>query len=465
MRSRIATCFMLLIVLSGFLTSYAQAANQKPNVLLIAIDDLNDWVGCLDGHPQASTPHIDALAKRGTLFTNAHCQAPICNPSRTSLMLGLRPSTTGIYVNQPWFRATKRNQDRVTLTQYFRQHDYLTLTTGKIYHGSKVDKPSFEIVGPLPGQRLKIDERLVTIGNTRSGLWDYGAQKYEEEKFGDFVDASWGIEQLQKDHDKPFFLAVGLYRPHVPWYAPQRFFDQHPLEKVMLPKVLDNDRDDLPSAALELTDNPTPPAHDWFVSQNQWKPAVQAFLASSSFTDDQVGRLLKALDQSQHADNTIVVLYSDHGFHLGEKQRWAKQSLWERSTRVPFIIYQPGQKTGQRCAQPVELMSIYPTLLELCGLPSKSDLEGVSLSPLLDNPDSEWDHPAITTYQQNNHAVRSRDFRYIRYADGSEELYDHRNDPKEWKNLAVDPKYREIMDEHAKWLPATNVSDARKTSR
>ena len=465
MRSRIATCFMLLIVLSGFLTSYAQAANQKPNVLLIAIDDLNDWVGCLDGHPQASTPHIDALAKRGTLFTNAHCQAPICNPSRTSLMLGLRPSTTGIYVNQPWFRATKRNQDRVTLTQYFRQHDYLTLTTGKIYHGSKVDKPSFEIVGPLPGQRLKIDERLVTIGNTRSGLWDYGAQKYEEEKFGDFVDASWGIEQLQKDHDKPLFLAVGLYRPHVPWYAPQRFFDQHPLEKVMLPKVLDNDRDDLPSAALELTDNPTPPAHDWFVSQNQWKPAVQAFLASSSFTDDQVGRLLKALDQSQHADNTIVVLYSDHGFHLGEKQRWAKQSLWERSTRVPFIIYQPGQKTGQRCAQPVELMSIYPTLLELCGLPSKSDLEGVSLSPLLDNPDSEWDHPAITTYQQNNHAVRSRDFRYIRYADGSEELYDHRNDPKEWKNLAVDPKYREIMDEHAKWLPATNVSDARKTSR
>ena len=190
------------------------------------------------------------------------------------------------------------------------------------------------------------------------------------------------------------------------------FLIQHPLEKVMLPKVLDNDRDDLPSAALELTDNPTPPAHDWFVSQNQWKPAVQAFLASSSFTDDQVGRLLKALDQSQHADNTIVVLYSDHGFHLGEKQRWAKQSLWERSTRVPFIIYQPGQKTGQRCAQPVELMSIYPTLLELCGLPSKSDLEGVSLSPLLDNPDSEWDHPAITTYQQNNHAVRSRDFRY-----------------------------------------------------
>ena len=451
----------IAIILSLLFASSISAA-EKPNVLLIAIDDLNDWVGCLDGHPQASTPHIDALAKRGTLFTNAHCQAPICNPSRTSLMLGLRPSTTGIYVNQPWFRTTPLNKDRVTLSQYFRNHNYLTLTTGKIYHGSRVDEASFEVVGPRPGQRLKIDERLVKIAGNRSGLWDYGPQQYAEEKFGDFVDASWGIEQLSQKHDRPFFLAVGLYRPHVPWYAPQRFFDERPLNDVLLPEVKKDDRNDLPPAAIELTNNQTPPAHKWFVGEKQWKPAVQAFLASSSFTDDQVGRLLQALDESPHANNTIVVLYSDHGFHLGEKQRWAKQSLWERSTRVPFIIRLPGQSEGQRCSQPVELLSVYPTLLELCGLPKKQDLEGVSLRPLLENPRAEWKRPAITTYQEKNHAVRSKHFRYIRYADGSEELYDHRNDPREWNNLAGDSSYREIMDEHAKWLPTENVPDARK---
>lgn len=437
-------------------------AADKPNVLLIAIDDLNDWTGCLGGHSQARTPHIDALAERGTLFTNAHCQAPICNPSRTSLLLGLRPSTTGIYLNRPWFRRTERNKDRVTLPQYFRQHGYDTLTTGKIYHGSRVDEASFEVVGPRPGQRQKLDERLVEIEGNRSGLWDYGPQQYAEEKFGDFVDATWAIEQLQAEHQKPFFLAVGLYRPHVPWYAPQRFFDERPVEEIRLPKVLDDDRNDLPPAAIELTNNPTPPAHEWFVRQNQWKPAVQAFLASTSFTDAQVGRLTEALDRSDHAKNTIVVLFSDHGFHLGEKQRWAKQSLWERSTRVPFIICRPGQTDGQRCSQPVELLSIYPTLLELCGLPPREELEGVSLRPLLENPDAEWNRPAVTTYQRNNHAVRSEHFRYIRYADGSEELYDHRDDPREWHNLAGDPKYAKVIEQLAKWLPEINVPDAAK---
>ena len=454
------TCLLLLALLGLMIAAPVLPAAEHPNVLLIAIDDLNDWVGCLDGHPQAKTPNIDALAARGTLFTNAHCQAPICNPSRTSVMTGLRPSTTGIYVNSPWFRTTAANKDLVTLPQYFREHGYETLTTGKIYHGSKVDPASFETVGPRPGQRMKIDKRLVEIPGSGSGLWDYGPQSYEEEEFSDFADTSWAIKQLEAKHERPFFLAIGLYRPHVPWYAPQRFFDERPFNDVKLPQVKDDDRADLPKAGIELTNNPTPPPHQWFVESGQWNAAIQAYLASTSFTDDQVGRLLKALDGSDYAQNTIVVLWSDHGFHLGEKQRWAKQSLWERSTHIPFIVYLPGQKRGQVCTRPVELLSIYPTLVDLCGLPARKELEGTDLSPLLKDPNAKWDRPALTTYQQNNHAVRSDHYRYIRYANGSEELYDHRSDPREWNNLAGDPQFKEVIAEHAKWLPETNVVDA-----
>ena len=452
-------------VLAGFLVVWmcpgsVQAAD-RPNVLLIAIDDLNDWVGCLEGHPQARSPHIDRLAKRGTLFTNAHCQAPICNPSRTSLMLGMRPSSTGIYVNRPWFRATAGNQKRVTLSQYFAAHGYRTLTTGKIYHGSRVDRPSFQVVGPLPGQRLKMDAQLVKDIGSSSRLWDFGPQQYEEDQFGDFVDASWAIEKLQFKREKPFFLAVGFYRPHVPWYAPQRFFDERPRDSVKLPPVQADDRDDLPAGALQLTTNPLPPSHQWFVETDHWKDAVQSYLACVSFTDAQVGRLLDALDKSPHADNTIIVLFSDHGFHLGEKQRWAKQSLWERSTRVPLIVSVPGGKQGQRCSRPVELLHLYPTLIELCGLPARDGLEGISLGPLLKNNEANWSRPAITTYQRNNHAVRTEHWRYIRYADGTEELYDHRVDSNEWNNVAARPEFRSVINEHAKWLPATNVPEAK----
>jgi arylsulfatase A-like enzyme len=451
------------VVLSFLLVSMFACTTQaadRPNVLMIAIDDLNDWVSCLGGHPQAKSPHIDRLAKRGVLFTNAHCQAPICNPSRTSLMLGMRPSTTGIYVNRPWFRTTPNNKTRVTLSQYFAEHGYRTLTTGKIYHGSRVDGPSFQTVGPRPGQRLKIDKQIVTDTGSSSRLWDFGPQQYEEEKFSDFVDASWAIEKLQIKRQKPFFLAVGFYRPHVPWYAPQRFFDDRPRTAVKLPVVRDDDRDDLPTGAVQLTTNPRPPSHKWFVETDHWKDAVQSYLACVSFTDAQVGRLLDALDKSPYADNTIIVLFSDHGFHLGEKQRWAKQSLWESSTRVPMIISVPGGKQGERCSRPVELLHLYPTLLELCGLPARDGLEGTSLGPLLKDSQAAWSRPAITTYKRNNHAVRSEHWRYIRYTDGTEELYDHRHDPHEWMNLAAQEKYQSVIAEHAKWLPKTNVPEA-----
>jgi len=450
------------------------SVTRRPNVLLIAIDDLNDWVGCLGGHSQSRTPHIDALSKRGVLFANAHCQAPICNPSRTSLMTGVRPSTSGIYLNSPWFRSTALNRERVTLPQYFAKHGYRTLTTGKIYHGSHRDELSFETVGPTPGQRNRLDQRIQTELKHGGPLWDFGPQKFDEASFNDVVTSDWAVKHLKASTEEtPFFLAVGLVRPHVPFYAPQRHFENRPLEKVLLPEVKEDDRIDLPPSAIELTNNTRPPSHQWFEESGKWSEAVQAYLACITFVDEQVGRMMKALDEGPHADNTIVVLFSDHGFHLGEKQRWAKQSLWESSTQVPLIILTPEGNDG-RCERPVELLNLYPTLIELCGLPSREGLEGVSLVPLISDPATAWERPAITTYQRENHAVRSERYRYIRYADGSEELYDHDNDPNEWQNLLSDTnedrvdlkaKYSGIIAEHARWLPKRNAPDQSRIQR
>ncbi len=440
----------------------ADGGTKRPNVLLIAIDDLNDWVSVLKGHPDARTPNIDRLAARGVLFTQAHCQAPICNPSRTSLMLGLRPSTTGVYENSPWFRSVPALRERVTLKQHFEAQGYETLTTGKIYHGSKVDPPSFKTVGPLPGQRLPQDQRQVTEGPGVKGLWDWGAQVYPDAEFGDYITTSWAVEQLSEEQEKPFFMAVGLYRPHVPLYAPGRLFDALPVDRVHLPNVLDEDRMDLPKSALDLVRNTTPPPHAWMKSSGAWTDVVRAYLACVHFADEQVGRLLDALDHSPHANNTIIVLLSDHGFHLGEKEIWAKRTLWERSTRVPLMISLPDGLRGVSCERPVELLSLYPTLIELCGIAARDDLDGASFAPLLKDPAAPWDHPAITTLGQNNHAVRSERWRYIRYADGAEELYDHTADPNEWHNLAPKPEHASVMAEHRKWLPKVNAKDARR---
>ena len=441
------------------------AAETRPNVLLIAIDDMNDWVGCLGGHPNTHTPNIDRLAKRGTLFTNAHCQAPICNPSRTSIMYGLRPSTSGVYKNapKPWTVAELNNH--VTMPRWFARNGYFTATAGKLYHGSGLPNGDFDLVGPRPGQRLKLDRQIrQDLPNRTSKLWDFGPQDHDETLFQDHIDASWAIEQLQQKYDQPLFLTVGFYRPHVPFYAPTRIFKNHLLADTTLPSVKLNDRNDLPQVATTVTHNSAPPAHSWFVEHNAWKPAVQAYLACIQWTDEQVGRLLDALDQSPHADNTIVVLYSDHGFHLGEKQRWTKFSLWERSTHVPFIIDAPGLPGGQNCSRPTELLSVYPTLAELCELPANSDVEGRSLLPLLKNQHAAWPHLALTTHGLNNHAVRADRYRYIRYHDGAEELYDMQHDPNEWANLVSDNisvEHRMIIKGLASRLPKVNVRPAK----
>ncbi len=456
---------LLSLVCPGFRQASAAPEGSKPNVLLITIDDLNDWVGCLGGHPQTLTPNIDALAKRGVLFTNAHCGAPVCNPSRASFMSGIRPSTSGIYENSDAMTDSPVIQKAVMLPQHFSANGYRSVGTGKLFHGSS-GKEYFDEYGPADGQGPTPKEKLnCPKEQAKSKLWDWGVFPEALEHYNDVTDAAWAAAQLHEatSKDKPLFLGVGFYRPHVPLYAPEGFFAMHPRNQIILPEVLDTDRSDIPKSALDLTDNDTPPSHDWFVKSGEWSHAVQAYLACISFVDSNVGTVIDALDRSALADNTWIVLFSDHGFFLGEKQRWAKQALWERATKVPLIIVPPKNlaadwATAATCPKPVDLLSIYPTLVELCGLTEQPQLQGYSLVPLLKDPAAEWTHRALTTYTQNNHAVRSERWRYIRYHDGAEELYDMQNDPHEWYNLANKPEHAALIEEMKSYLPTENVS-------
>jgi len=454
---------MVLAALAlGMMLGQAQAAEVKrPNVLFIAIDDLNDWVSCLGGHPQVSTPNIDRLAKRGVLFSNAHCQAPICNPSRVSLLTGVRPSTSGVYdLNQP-LRSAPALESAVTLPANFKASGYHVLGRGKIYHGKPyVDEwHDFEVSPDARNKQFRVKpiSRLPRIR-----VRDFGPIDLPEEQFGDVINAQWAAESLQREFGKPFFMAVGIRLPHVPLYAPQKYFERHPKSGVMLPRIKPDDLADLPPAGLEITRymDKTPLNHRAVLKTKSWHEAVAAYLACTEFVDRCVGLMLDSLDKSAHAKDTLVVLWSDHGWHLGEKRLWAKRSLWEESTRVPLIFAGPGLAKGQ-CSRPVQLLDLYPTLLELCRLAKPQQaLEGRSLLPLLRKPSAAWPHPAITTFQRNDHTVRTEDWRYIRYANGDEELYDHTADPHEWHNLATQPGHDEVLARLRRQLPRVNAGDA-----
>lgn len=445
-------------------TTFAAAA--KPNVLFIAIDDQNDWIGTLGGHPLAKTPNIDKLAAQGTVFLNAHCNAPLCNPSRTSLMLGLRPTTTGIYGLSPWFRTQDAWKDRVALPQHFKANGYRTLTAGKIYHGAvggpKKQTAEFDVWGPHGGVGVKPPKKL--IGETPMGnnpLMDWGTFPHEDKDKGDYQVASWAIEQIKTaPKDQPFFLAAGFFLPHVPCYIPPKWYDLFPDDDSVLPKVKDDDRADTPHFSWYLHWELPEPRLKWVKEHNQWRNLARSYLASTAFVDAQVGRLMEALKESGQAENTVIVLWGDHGWHLGEKAITGKNTLWDRGTRVPLIFAGPGVTAGGRSTQPAELLDIYPTLLDLCGLPARDDLEGLSLKPQLTEAGTKRERPAVTSHNQGNHGVRSENWRYIRYADGSEELYDMQKDPNEWDNLAGKPGYESVIAEHRKWLPKVDLPPA-----
>ncbi|MFK7909336.1 MAG: sulfatase [Akkermansiaceae bacterium] len=425
---------------------------KKPNILLIAIDDLNDWIGCLGGHPQAKTPNIDRLAARGVLFSNAHCQSPVCNPSRASMMTSLYPETSGVYFLGPDLDQSPVAVKNTLLPHRFQKEGYRVSGAGKMFHGSQNKKywPNYAGgyggMGPLPKKKL--------TSFPGHPLWDWGVYPERDDQMPDHQIAAWGVKELQKEHQKPFLIATGFYRPHVPQYAPQKWFDMYPLDTLQLPKVMKNDLGDLSKYAINLTRlDHVAPTHEWVEKNDEWKPLVQSYLACVSFVDHQVGKVLKALEASPYKDNTYIVLYTDHGFHLGEKERWAKRSLWEDSTRVPMIIVGSGVAKGKVCTKPVELLDIYPTLLEISKLKSDPKLEGDSLMPLLKDPTAEWPHLARTSFGPRNVAIRSERYRYIHYNDGSEEFYDHSTDSHEWKNQIKNPEMAEQIEKHRAAMP------------
>tara|TARA_Y100001934_G_scaffold80097_1_gene99506 strand:- start:943 stop:2679 length:1737 start_codon:yes stop_codon:yes gene_type:complete len=448
-----------------FVCSLAWA--EKPNVLFIAMDDLNDWVGCLGGHPQARTPNLDRLAASGVLFDNAHCPAPACNPSRTAIFTGVSPHVSGLYRNEQKMRVVMPGVELLPKT--FSRAGYWAGGSGKMLHYF-IDAPSWdeyfppkETENPFP-KTLGPPKRPVSL--PRGGPWqyyetDWGAIDATDEEYGgDYSVAEWVGERLSRKREKPFFLACGIYRPHEPWFVPKKYFDAFPLEEIRLPPgYRSDDLDDLPSAGVKLARNRY---FDHIRAHKQWKQAIQGYLASIYFADAMLGRVLDALDKGPHADDTIVVLWSDHGWHLGEKEHWQKFTLWRACTRVPLVIRVPKGTTGlpsgtqpSRCSRPVNLLSLAPTLLDLSGLPASGVHDGPSLVPLLENPKSNWPHVSLThLHHPGSFGLSGEGWRYIRYADGGEELYDIRKDPYEWINLAGDKEHVKTLERLLRKAPA-----------
>jgi choline-sulfatase len=477
-RQRTASFFIagVLSAAAGY-SGGAEPAPSYPNILFISVDDMRDWTEGLGGYAGAvHTPNMTRLAARGVAFTNAHAPSPVCGPSRASIMLGLLPSTTGLYRNNQWWKPHVPN--RLSIPEFFKTNGYHTVGAGKVHHHTAGFNPPAQW---HEFQELVFHDDSWTRDDVLNYPWssptetpgsfpfsgvpslstenDWGILPGKPEgEYDDARSVDYAIRYLSETDQEPFFLACGIFRPHLPWYVPQKYFDLYPIDSIIVPEAPLDDLDDLPPEALRLA---AFRRDDLMKIQEAGKvaEAVQAYLASITFADAQLGRLLDALEASPAADNTIVVLWSDHGWHLGEKQHWHKFTLWEASTRVPFIWAGPGIEQGGVSAEPVNLLDIYPTLIELGGMEAYAPMDGQSLAPLLRDTTTRREEPAIMDYI-GHFAVRSHRWRYIRYADGGEELYDHDTDPQEWTNLAPDPQYRGIMDEHAAWIPRNPAPEA-----
>ncbi|MDG0994700.1 MAG: sulfatase-like hydrolase/transferase [Akkermansiaceae bacterium] len=440
-----------------------------PNVLMIIIDDLNTWIEPLGEYPDVKTPGMNRLAQAGTTFSQAFCQAPACGPSRASFISGLRPSTTGLYGQGSRLggHPTYAPGQHKTLFESFKDGGYTTAITGKIFHngGDRGILPTGTLdyvgntgnFGPYPSSKISDPE---LSGNSQ--VVDWGVYPASDDLLPDYQSTTWALNRMSafKDQTTPFLMAVGLVRPHVPQFAPQAWWDMYPVGEFELPYTELSDLDDTPRFARYLHWDINGPRTAALLQYNELENFTRSYLACISFVDSQVGRLLDGLEANGLDEDTIVVLMSDHGYHVGEKGMTAKLSLWDRATRMPVLIAGPGVGVGQKSAQAIELLDIYPTLLDLCGLPEYAPLEGQSLRPILEDAENAPERlPAITTMSINNHAVSDGRYRYIRYADGSEELYDRAIDPNEATNRIDHPNFRETAARLAGYLPTVNASN------
>lgn len=463
-----------------------RAADTQPNVLFLAVDDMNDWIGCLKTTPHAITPNIDRLAARGVNFTNGHTAGVFCAPSRAAIFSGQFASTTGCYQSPNYFVGHPEIEG---LQMTFAKGGYTTLGAGKLFHhpegaidqrgwthfflrnklqrqsGWPMDSWSSDTPVPQPfpnsiynaGQKFKAGHFLE---------WGPIANDKEED-MADTIRVNWAVEQLQQKHDKPFFLACGLYSPHYPNYCPQKYFDLYDPAKIEMPPMREDDLEDLPPKMRKQRENRKRFHHDKLVAMGGMADAIHGYLACISYADAMLGRVLNALQDSPYAENTIVVLWSDHGYHHGEKGQWGKHTLWERTSNVPFVWAGPGVQQGAESDVTVSLIDMYPTLVEICDLPQPHQaLEGKSLATTLKDPSTATDRDIFLPYMEpGQYAVFNQDWRYICYgADGhdGEELYNLREDPHEWNNLASDTKYDAVKAQLKKSAPTTFASPEQK---
>jgi iduronate 2-sulfatase len=449
-----------LVVVPLVVTTAATSAypkDRKKNVLFISVDDMNNDLGCF-GHPVIKSPNIDRLASRGITFINTYCQFPLSSPSRSSVLTGYRPDKTRVFDLTYHFRQDM--PDVITLPQMFINNGYYVARVGKVYHYGNPgdigtngldDKVSwFERINPAGRDKTSLELDLINYTPER-GLG--AAMSYLSDEKGTDIEhtdgkvATEAIKLLEKHKNEPFFIAAGFYKPHCPWITPSKYFGLYKLADMSLPKISQETRKDYPELALASTQ----PWPYFGITSDQAMECKLAYFAAISFVDAQIGRLLDALESLGLSENTIIVFWSDNGYHLGEHGLWFKQSCFEESAKIPLIISAPGLKTaGQICNKPVELVDIYPTLAELSGLKPPNDLDGFSLSPLLQNPLSDWAHPAYTQTQRGNtpgHSIRTEGWRYTEWGFGKMgvELYNEETDPQELNNLAGNPKYADII--------------------
>ena len=485
MKPIVRTLATLLLAPLANLTA-AEKPRAPYNVLFIAIDDLNDWVGAFGGAPQAqsATPRMDKFARNGSVvFQQANCAGPVCCPSRSALLSGFMPNRSGIYGNSQNMRDSELVQTHYTLPEYFSKHGYRTLSTGKIFHkhagddgqwafdewvpteggsGSQVDPQHLtsrnrNLIDGKPAPFAPLKSRGNDSGDGEGVDFAWGPTKGPKEESRDWKAAKWAAAQLARPSDKPFFLALGISKPHLPFFVPQEYFVRHPLESIKLPEFRLDDLDDIvdPKGKAKFKSSED---FRWVQQDTHlFKRAVQAYLAACSAADDCVGQVLDALEKSSARDNTIVVIWGDHGWHLGEKLRFRKATLWAESTRLPLIIRVPGMKSGQDCPRLVNLMDLYPTLIDLCGWPARPEIEGRSIAPLLRDPKMPWPYPSVTVMGEGNASVRDERWYFIRYKDGTEEFYDMERDPMQWTNLvtAKDPEIRAQKSRLAALFPAS----------